>query len=142
MFGEGKILFYIVIGLAYYFYKTFLKESKREKEKHINSKPIDNKSAEEIFKRLLRTLEGKENETEKTIPETITEKPASVHKKSVYRSVVAKELMPEEPHLTESDRKIDHSYDDNNPVEKIVDLEQIDMRKAIIYSEIFTRPQY
>lgn len=142
MLGEGKILFYIVIGIAYYFFKTYLKESKREKEKNINRKPVNSTTSEEIFKRLMRTLEGKDKEPENTISkETITQ-PISKNKKSIYRSVIAENSMAEEPHLTENDRKIDHSYDEVVLTENWIDLNQTDIRKAIIYSEIFTRPQY
>ncbi len=142
MLGEGKIIFYIVIGIAYYFFKTYSKESKREKEKQINRKPIDSNTSDEIFKRLMRTLEGKENNVEVTQAAPIVEKPKSKEKKSIYRSTIANNPIVEEPHLTENDRKIDHSYDEVIHTEKLIDIEQIDLRKAIIYSEIFTRPQY
>ena len=142
MLGEGKILFYIVIGIAYYLFKTYIKESKREKEKHINRKPVNSTTSEEIFKRLMRTIEGKDNEPEVIKTKEIIAPSVSKPKKSIYRSIIAENTIAEEPHLSENDRIIDHSYDEEVQKENWIDLNHTDLRKAIIYSEIFTRPQY
>lgn len=153
--SEIKILFYIIIGIAYLFYKMYNKELKKQNEKRMGQKPVGKRSAEEIFRELQKSL-GLPDDTSQE-----NNKPIVVQNRTVKeRKIEDKATRANNIFASEGQSKMKHykpiqasklkrrSIRGHEPeLPAIVDKEygpeiHFDPRQAVIFSEILKRKEY
>ena len=146
MSGEIKILLYVIGTIVYYFVKSYNKEKKKQDEKHVNKRPSTTKSAEDIFEELKRTL-TLDTKTVMSIPL----EPKKVERKEMpkksdnyndYFATRAKKAITN--HVAIENKEIEIAKKEvamENEV-NVINLDTIDYKQAIIFSEILKRPQY
>lgn len=155
MGSEIKILFYIIIFIGYLIYNLFLKD-KTPKQ---TAAPVNNddklQEAEEILKEIRKTLSLEKTvkpEITPTVNDTVKQKPRKKAKPSPllsrdYKSGNTRkplEQIPVDvPHLDHTIAPIADDYSkQTEEASPVFNPHDMDMRKAVIFSEILKRPQY
>ncbi len=144
MASEVKILLYIIGGIVYFFVTSYNKAKKKENEKQVNKRPTTTKSAEDIFNELkkamnLNTPEVEKAPIEQNQPKTLNNKST---KSDNYNDYFAQKAQKSTTNHTAIKQEKVETITENLANEQIVDVENFDYKKAVIYSEIFKRPQY
>ena len=151
MSSEIKILFYIIAGILYIISTAYLKEKKKQGERNVTRKPVDTKTAEDIFRELKKAL---------TPPEEMVEEPKPMEKRPALKKqrqpeifsrvndLKPKETKPventlfEEAHFTPHKEIGTPESKESESFKPEIDFSETDPRKAFIYGEIFNRPRY
>ncbi len=145
--GEIKILLYILIGVVYLFSTLYKKAKRQQEERKVNKRPVSSKNADEIFKELQRSLnipsstalpeEGKKTERRQPMKKLApVRKPAYMSIKPRVNKPVVKTTTFKQDSRALPKQVIE-------PVQpSVAETMDFDPRKAVIFSEILTRPQY
>lgn len=144
MASEVKILLYIIGGIVYFFVTSYNKAKKKENERQVNKRPNTSKSAEDIFNDLKKSLNLDTPEVlkapiKKNQLKTLNNKSVKSENYNDYFAQKAQKAATN--HSAIKQEKVEPILE-NTLNEQIIDVENFDYRKAVIYSEIFKRPQY
>jgi hypothetical protein len=151
MSGEIKILFYIIVGIVYLISTFYGKEKKKQSQRDVNRKPVDNQTAEDIFEELRKSiLPASEPAEDLKLPEKSHRKKTERQPEITnnYRDFLKHKKKPvEDTFIEEAHFRQDDSAKNMNIVENVeskpeINFDEMDARKALIYGEIFRRPQY
>lgn len=151
MSSEIKILFYIIAGIIYLISTFYLKEKKKQGERNVTRKPVDTKTAEDIFRELKKSLLPPEelvieNKPEERTPnKKLRPKPESVPLIENIKQNGEKPLENTwigEGHFEHHKTVEIKDLKDIADAKQEIDFTEMDPRKAFIYGEIFNRPRY
>lgn len=140
--------------VGYVITNLYRKEERKEKERRINKRPIDKQSAEEIFRNLQKTLNLPE--TGGTYRTTSSPTTTPTAQRNVSEGLKSYQSLKKQM-VRLSEQRIKPHYSNlgkrkpRKPMEANLETIEpnsegpsidIDIRQAIIYSEILKRPQY
>jgi hypothetical protein len=169
---EIKPIFIILMIVGYVLSTWYKKELAKQKEKQINKRPVSNKTSEEIFRELQKSLqEARSGQSPKQVvlektpaPEPKTRHISQSHTPEAKPKRVINYTPPAPRKPMKSDAFADFrdkpkrellkpsafkernkKMAENAPAEVAEDYGtpmEFDLRKAVLYSEILKRPQY
>jgi len=144
-----KILFYIVIGLIYFISKAYGSEKKKQNKRSFEKKPVNQRTAEDIFEDLKRQFKLPDNNVP-SVPKPVLNRPEPINYESPvngYQKMTKTKLVLErEPKRKRKSiifKETEETQDEKTlALQRNLVLDGFDGKKAIIFSEILKRHEY